>query len=78
MSLDEEGYVHVRRFQYEKVKIPDGNVKCPLCKGSGELRRYYGQPWDRGQFETCHGCHGRGFLPEGHAKSLGKVFRGAV
>ena len=61
MSLDDEGYVFVRKMTMEKVKIPKGHVKCPRCKGSGEVRVYYGQPWDRGQFATCHVCGGKGY-----------------
>lgn len=63
MSLeDEEGYVYRKEMTLRKVKIPEGCVKCPQCKGSGEVRIYYGQPWDRGQFASCVTCAGRGYV----------------
>ena len=58
---EDDNYVWVVKPTFQKVKIPKGYVKCPCCKGSGEVRRYYGQPWDRGQLMTCLVCHGKGF-----------------
>jgi len=75
MNLDEEeGFVYRREMTTVKVKIPKGNVKCPYCKGSGEIRVYYGQPWDRGQFRSCIYCNGKGFLRKKILASLKKMF----
>jgi hypothetical protein len=51
-----------RRWVIEEVKIPEGYVKCKVCKGSGEVRLYYGQPWDWGQLTSCWHCAGRGYI----------------
>jgi DnaJ-class molecular chaperone len=69
---DEDGYIYVRKETMVKTKIPEGNVKCPTCKGCGEVRRYWGQPWDKGQFIFCITCNGKGFLPKEDLESLRK------
>jgi len=73
---EEEGYVWRKKSTLEKVKVPDGNVKCPTCKGSGEIRVRWGQPWDRGQFMDCLTCEGKGFLEKKFLDELRKI--GAV
>jgi DnaJ-class molecular chaperone len=74
--MSEDDYVCVRKQTMEKVKIPKGFVKCPCCEGSGEVRRYYREPWeepwDRGQFVTCFVCHGKGFVEKEFAEKYGK------
>ena len=61
-GLNEEGYVWRKIETMEKLKIPEGSVKCPICEGSGEVRKYYGQPGDKGQFMICFECMGKGFI----------------
>lgn len=75
MNSENEGYVWVRDYTMKKVKIPEGSVKCKACEGSGELRRYYGQPWDRGQFMACWYCHGQGYVDKEWADELDKTDR---
>ena len=70
--FDDEGYVYRWERCLKKVKIPEGYVKCPICKGSGEVRRYYGQPWDRGQFMACWACKGQGYVRKEWAEELKK------
>jgi len=41
MSGDQ--YVYRRKVVFEKVKIPEGCVKCKACGGTGEIRLYWGQ-----------------------------------
>jgi len=67
---NDERYVYVRTEISKKVKIPKDHVKCPHCKGSGEIRIYYGQPWDRGQFATCFTCGGKGYIPKDFMRFL--------
>ena len=68
-----EDYVVRRKVVYERVKIPKGYVKCRACGGTGEIRLYYGQPWDRGQFTTCPFCHGKGYVEKELAEELDKT-----
>lgn len=68
----EEDYVWVRIETSEKRKIPEGHVKCKACGGSGELRKYYGQPNDRGQFMVCWYCRGEGYVERVWAEELDK------
>jgi DnaJ-class molecular chaperone len=67
---EEDGYIYRKKVTIEKVKIPEGYVKCPICNGYGEVRRYYGQPWDKGQFMTCWVCHGKGYVKKEFAEDL--------
>lgn len=51
---------------FAKVKIPEGSVKCPDCKGSGERRFQYsggcGGQMSMGDYACCPSCDGRGFV----------------
>ena len=62
-----------KKIVFEEVKIPEGHVKCKACDGTGEIRLYYGQPWDRGQFTTCWICHGKGYVTKELAEELEKT-----
>ena len=73
MIWDDEGYIFVKEIKYVRKKIPKGHVKCPVCDGSGEVRLYYGQPWDRGQFTTCWCCYGKGFISKEWLEELKKM-----
>ena len=68
-----EDKVFRRKVVFEEVKIPKGYVKCKACDGTGEIRLYYGQPWDRGQFTTCWYCHGQGYVEKEWAEHLEKT-----
>ena len=57
-------YVFRNTRMLQKIKIPEGHKLCPICKGSGEVRRYYGGPGDRGQFMDCIWCGGLGYVEE--------------
>ena len=70
---EDEGYVYRRIETTERVKIPEGFVKCPACRGSGELRIRYGPAHDRGQFGICWYCGGKGFIPKEVAQELEKT-----
>ena len=65
-----EDKVFRKKVVFEEVKIPKGCVKCKACGGTGELRLYYGSPWDRGQFTTCWYCRGRGYVEKEWAEHL--------
>jgi len=71
--LDEEGYIYRWEYCLKKVKIPEGHVKCPVCNGYGEIRRYYGPPGDRGQFMACWACKGQGYIKKEWVKELKKL-----
>jgi len=73
LSFDDDEYVFVRETRYVRKKIPKDHVKCPVCDGSGEVRLYYGQPWDRGQFTTCWCCHGDGYISREWLEDLKKM-----
>jgi DnaJ-class molecular chaperone len=74
---EEEGYIYRPEMGMgmRKIKIPEGMVKCPTCKGSGEMRLYYGGPGDRGQFGDCITCGGRGFAEKEWIEELRKTRR---
>lgn len=59
--MEEEGYVYRKKFCLEKVKIPDGCVKCPNCEGRGEVRLIWGPAHMPGQFGQCFICMGKGY-----------------
>jgi len=73
MSKTEDEYVYVWVQTTKKVKVPKDCAKCPTCEGSGEVRVYYGQPWDRGQFSTCHMCGGRGYVEKSFLDLWSKI-----
>jgi hypothetical protein len=66
--IDDFGYR--KKYFMEKVKIPEDSVKCRGCGGTGDLRIYYGPAGDRGQFQTCWFCHGKGYVSKEWAKEL--------
>lgn len=57
-------YVFRNIRMLQKLEIPKGHKICPKCKGSGEMRLYYGGPGDRGQFRDCIWCGGLGYVEE--------------
>ena len=68
MSVDEEeGYVTRVTTRYERVKIPEGHVKCPDCKGRGRIRWRYSEPSpfndpSVSDYYDCPRCLGLGHL----------------
>jgi len=68
-----EDKIYRKKVVWEEIEIPEGCVKCKACDGTGEIRLYYGQPWDRGQFTTCWICHGKGYVTKEWQKSLKKL-----
>ena len=71
--MSEDQYIYRKKIVFERVKIPEGYVKCKACDGTGEIRLYYGQPWDRGQFTTCWYCGGKGYVRKEWAEKLDKT-----
>ena len=62
-----------KKVVYEEVKIPEGCVRCKACGGSGEIRLYYGQPYDGGQFMRCWYCHGDGYVKKEVAEEFDRI-----
>lgn len=62
MVSGEENYIYRRVQTLERVEVPEGSVKCPRCKGRGEIRRIWGGPNMPGQYTTCPLCMGLGYL----------------
>lgn len=61
MSLeDDENYLW-RPGPMVRVRIPEGNVKCPDCEGSGKVRIAYDS---RNDYDSCMTCYGKGYLEE--------------
>jgi RecJ-like exonuclease len=63
---DDHNYVLKQVVTYKRVKIPDGSVKCPFCKGTGKIRIKYSEPPSntQGDFWSCIRCGGKGFTSE--------------
>ena len=61
---DEDQYIYKKRVIIEKVKIPDGYIKCPQCHGFGEVPFKYVDfsPWQRVEYVPCPLCRGRGYI----------------
>lgn len=77
-DLHPEDTTHVYREKWgvtiEKVKIPEGSVKCPDCHGSGKVRYRYSEP---GPFNNpgndwinCFLCMGKGFIELDYLKEM--------
>lgn len=66
MLKDEDDYVWCKATIMKKIKIPMDCVKCPDCKGSGEVRRIYGPAWMKNQFDDCLLCGGRGYVEKSY------------
>jgi DnaJ-class molecular chaperone len=61
----------MRRVEhYEEVEIPEGQRRCPTCKGKGSMSKY-DLGWNSLSHEpsldaqaTCWQCEGAGFVPD--------------
>lgn len=72
--MDEnDNYVYKKEITMKQIRIPDDCVKCPDCKGSGEVRIIYGAPWVKGQFDDCLLCCGKGYVEKSHLEFLQRL-----
>jgi len=57
-------YLEVYSISVKKVKIPEGSIKCPDCKGSGRIRYKYSEPSHScaDDFMPCILCQGKGYV----------------
>jgi len=56
------------RISYEEERIPEGNVRCPSCKGTGRYRFRWSEPSGLNDpsvsdYRRCFRCMGMGYIP---------------
>ena len=62
--MSEDQYVYRKKIVFEKVKIPEGYVRCPECNGEGEIPYLYVcfGPNPRVETYPCPRCRGKGYI----------------
>lgn len=68
--MKNDDYIYRERIIIEKVKIPKGYVKCPVCNGSGKIKWF-------AQRRECWKCEGKGFVSEDYIERMKKL-RGGI
>ena len=67
MSEDDR-YIYRRKIkiEWERIKIPEGCVKCPNCDGTGEIlvKHVDFAPWEHNEYWPCPVCQGKGYIPK--------------
>jgi len=59
--IDEDGFVLREVVSVQRVKIPEGNIRCPRCQGTGKDVRIYRDPGPN-EYMTCLKCMGQGYV----------------
>jgi DnaJ-class molecular chaperone len=58
---EEDGYIFREETVMKRVKIPEGNVRCPRCQGTGKDVRIYRNPGPN-EYMSCLKCLGQGYV----------------
>ena len=68
-------YVYRRKIVWERIKIPEGYVKCPNCHGTGEIVVKYVDfaPWKQNEYAPCPICKGKGYISKEFKDALSKL-----
>ncbi len=59
--IDEDGFILREVVSVQRVRIPEGNVRCPDCHGTGKAVKIYRDPGPN-EYMTCLKCMGQGYV----------------
>ncbi len=59
--LDDDRFILKEVVSVQRVKIPEGHVRCPDCHGTGKIVKIYRDPGPN-EYMTCLKCNGQGYI----------------